>query len=129
MASLTHPRPIIHPRFVANQHRVRQSFVTVEEPSETRGTDYSVVTGWRTVAIARGMLALASDNENRTPVFTSVEYTHELDLDGYYFDVLITHRVMVSRTAGERGETFNIKAINHDSQATRTRLALDKVTH
>ena len=129
MASLEHPRPIVHPRFVRNQHRVRESYVIIEEPTETRGTDYSVVMAWQAVVVCRGMLALAGNNENRTPVFTSVEYTHELDLDDYYPDVLITHQVMVSRTAGERGDAFNIKALNHDSQATRTRLALDKVTH
>ena len=120
---------IIHPRFVANQRIVRIGYVAIQQPSETRAADYSVASAYETAIACRGMLALASDTESRTPMFTSVEYTHELDLDGYYPEVLITHRVIVSRTHSEQGDTFNIAAISHDSQATRTRLALDKVTH
>jgi hypothetical protein len=75
------------------------------------------------------MLALATTSERRTTIFTNVEYTHQLDLDGYYPEILITHQIIVGREQGNEGEAFNIMAISHDSQNTRTRLALDKVTH
>ena len=122
-------RPIINPRMVANQRRIRRSFVAVQEPTEVRGDDYSVITEWQTVIACWGMLALATTSERRTAAFTNVTYTHELDLDGYYPEILITHQIVVGREQGNEGEAFNIMAISHDSQNTRTRLALDKVTH
>ncbi len=122
-------RPIIHPRMVANQRRIRRSFVAVQEPTQARADDYSVTTEYQTVIACWGMLALATTSERRTAAFTNVEYTHQLDLDGYYPEILVTHQIIVGREQGNEGEAFNIMAISHDSQNTRTRLALDKVTH
>jgi hypothetical protein len=122
-------RPIINPRMVANQRRIRRSFVAVQEPTQVRADDYSVVTEYHTIIACWGMLALATTSERRTAAFTNVEYTHQLDLDGYYPEILITHQIIVGREQGNEGEAFNIMAISHDSQNTRTRLALDKVTH
>lgn len=120
---------VIHPRLHQELPQFFPAYVTVQVSTETQGDDGAVVDAWSDLLNGlRGSLAPASANEIRKAELTNVKITHVCDLRGYYPEIAIIHRVLVSRAQGDSPQTFNITAVKHDSQAESSRLELEQVS-
>ena len=123
---------IVHTHLQGSLTRAYPSWVAIEELTETQGDDYSIVETYEPVvslAALRGILAAAGADEIRKAEMTNIKITHVLDLQSYHPEIGLKWRVQVSRKMGETGEYFNVTGIKHDSQASYTRLELEKVSH
>lgn len=119
---------VIHPRLHQELPQFFPAYVTVQVSTETQGDDNAVVNTWSDLLNGlRGSLAPASANEIRKAELTNVKITHVCDLRGYYPEITIVHRVLVSRAQGDSPQTFNITAVKLDSQAKSTRLELEQI--
>ncbi len=124
---------LIHPDLLASLARFYPSVVTIEESTQTRRPNGEIVDEWTAVSNLtglRGIFAGKAAAEKRGAALTVATATHVLDLQGYYPDIVVTHRAMV-QTAVSNGlsRAYNIVAVVHDSQSQQTRLELEEVKH
>lgn len=108
------------------------SWVTVQKATVVKGLDNAPESTWADVSHLnglRGAIVSASGSENRQAQLTNERTTHILNLQTYHPEILTSNRVIVSRAMGETGDTYNVTAVLFNSQAERTRLELEFVSH
>ncbi|MCB0056471.1 MAG: hypothetical protein KDE45_05575 [Caldilineaceae bacterium] len=129
-------RTIVHPRRHTNQRRAYRQTCTIQEATETRQPNGEVVLTWADVG---GLTALpcvfaneaglgrVSRQERRKSDATDVVATYLCALGGHYAAITEQHRAAITdeRTPNLRGY-YNIIGIDHDSQASTTRLRLEQ---
>ena len=123
---------IAHPNLLASIDLAFPSCVSIQSATETKAADHSLTETWVDVgglAELHGILAAATAHEIRIASLTNVSVTHRLDLQCYAPAVTVQHRALVKRDPDDTEETYNITAVQHDSQARYTRLLLEKVSH
>lgn len=124
---------IMHPDLLASLNRFYPAVATIEESTPTRRPNGEPVDVWTAVpsmTALRGSLASKAAAEKRGAALTVATATHVLDLQGYFPDVVVTHRAMVhTAVANGLSRAFNIVAVVHDSQSQQTRLELEEVNH
>lgn len=123
---------MVHPDLHGSLDLAYPAVVTIQEPTESQGDDYSIERTWTAVSdltAVNGILAAARADEVRRAALTGVTITHVLDLQSYHPEILPTHRALVRRVSGDTAETFNITGVKHDSQGRSTRLELEQVSH
>ena len=124
---------IMHPGLLGSLNQFFPAVATIEESTQVRRPNGEVISEWTAVpnmTARRGILAGKAAAEKRGAALTVASATHVLDLQGYYPDVVVTHRAMVhTAVANGLSRAFNIVAVVHDSQSEQTRLELEEVNH
>jgi head-tail adaptor len=125
---------IMHPELLDSLNRFYPATVTIQVSTQTRRANGEIVNEWTAVSAAltniTGILASAAAAERRGAVLTVQTATHVLDLQGYYPDIVVTHRaVVVTAVSSGLTRTLNIVAVHHDSQSQQTKLELEEVNH
>jgi head-tail adaptor len=122
---------LVHPGLHASLTRAYPATVTIQRPTQTRATDFSIVDTWENVQTGIGghlaAAALLTPQERRRIEMTGVNVTHILNLDRR-LHVRQTDRAVVIRKGEATSQTFNIVSVDDDSQSAATRLYLEQVS-
>ena len=124
---------IMHPELLASLGRFYPAVATIEESIQAKRPNGEIIDVWTAVpemTALRGSFAGKAAAEKRGAALTVATATHVLDLQGYYPDIVVTHRAMVqTAVSGGLSRAYNIVAVVHDSQSQQTRLELEEVNH
>lgn len=118
---------LIHPNLLDSLPTAFPALVNIQTAVESQNADNQVVKTWsdsKDLKGLNGILAAVNANEQRKANLTVVSATHVLDLKSYQPDIRVEDRavVLTAVPTGARYMTFDIKAVEHDSQQTMTRL-------
>ena len=116
-------RALVHPRLMQQLVNHYAQSVTIQERLETRDSLGQITDVWVTRYIAVDcMIADGQQKENRTATETIIQEDHVIALRGFYPAVDEGMRVIDGLA-----RTFQILRVEHDSQASATYLAVERV--